>query len=75
MVSVYEAKTHFSQLIMRVMSGEEIVVSRAGRPVVRIVPYEGIKSRRVLGQDEDAVKMSADFDAPLPEDILAGFES
>jgi prevent-host-death family protein len=38
--NVYEARTHFSRLIERAATGEEIVIARAGEPLVKLVPYD-----------------------------------
>lgn len=40
LVNMHEAKTHLSRLVERVLSGEEIVIGRAGKPVARLVPYD-----------------------------------
>jgi prevent-host-death family protein len=74
-VNIHEAKTHLSRLLVRVEAGEEIVIARSGRPIARLVPYEPPPGERVLGEDRGKVILSDDFDAPLPEDILAAFES
>ena len=37
--NVYEARTHFSRLVERAATGEEIVIARAGDPVAKLVPY------------------------------------
>jgi prevent-host-death family protein len=37
--NIHEAKTHFSKLVERAAAGEEIVIGKAGKPVVRLVPY------------------------------------
>ena len=63
---MHEAKTTLSQLLEQVESGEEVVLARAGQPVARIVAIRG-GSRRRLGQWKGRVRMSDDFDAPLPE--------
>lgn len=73
-VNIHEAKTHLSRLLMRVAQGEEIVIARAGKPVARLVPVEP-KPSRVLGQDEGLFEVPDDFDAPLPDDLQAFFES
>jgi prevent-host-death family protein len=73
-VNVHEAKTHLSRLLRRVAAGEEIVIQRAGTPVARLVPYVPKATRRILGGDADQVRIADDFDAPLPEDLLADFE-
>ncbi|WIM06705.1 MAG: type II toxin-antitoxin system prevent-host-death family antitoxin [Candidatus Nitricoxidivorans perseverans] len=38
--NLYEAKTHLSQLVQAALDGEEILIARAGRPAVRLVPVE-----------------------------------
>jgi prevent-host-death family protein len=73
-VNVHEAKTHLSRLLLRVAGGEEIVIARAGKPVARLVPIEP-KPRRVIGQDDGLFEIPDDFDAPLPDEVLALFES
>ncbi|MBI2894294.1 MAG: type II toxin-antitoxin system Phd/YefM family antitoxin [Deltaproteobacteria bacterium] len=73
-VSVHEAKTHLSRLLRRVLAGEEIVIARSGKPVARLVPLEQAKARPELGRDVGGFEVPADFDAPLPEDVLAAFE-
>lgn len=73
-VNVHEAKTHFSRLLARVERGEEIVIARAGRPVARLSALDRPKEERVLGLDRDTMVIASDFDAPLPDDLLAEFE-
>jgi prevent-host-death family protein len=73
-VNIHEAKTHFSKLLRRVAAGEEVIISKAGQPVARIVPISG-KPRRRFGVDLGVFEVPEDFDAPLPEDVLAAFES
>jgi prevent-host-death family protein len=73
-VNVHEAKTHLSRLLMRVAAGEEITISKAGKPVARLVPYQSSRARRVPGKDQGLIRIASDFDAPLPEDLLKDFE-
>lgn len=73
-VNVHEAKTHLSRLLLRVAGGEEIVIARAGKPIARLVPIEP-KTRRVIGQDDGLFEIPDDFDAPLPDEVLALFQS
>ena len=46
-VGAFEAKTHLSSLLERVERGEEVVITRHGRPVARLVPAEKIDRERV----------------------------
>ncbi len=73
-VNVHEAKTHLSRLLERVAMGEEVVLAKAGRPVARLVPVVPLVTVRRPGSARDLVRVAPDFDAPLPEGILEGFE-
>lgn len=72
-VNVHEAKTHLSRLLERVEKGEEIVIARAGKPVARLVPIEPAPGKRPIGRDKGKIRMSDDFDEPLPWQIFPGF--
>jgi prevent-host-death family protein len=72
-VSVHEAKTHLSRLLRRVAAGEEIIIARAGKPIA-ILTAIGKPRRRELGIDEGKFVVPDDFDAPLPDELLEGFE-
>jgi prevent-host-death family protein len=71
-VGVHEAKTRLSQLLRLVDGGQEIEISRGGEPVAKIVPIRSAAKRR-LGIDEGVFVVPDDFDAPLPDDVLASF--
>jgi prevent-host-death family protein len=72
-VNIHEAKTNFSKLLQRVALGEEITIAKAGVPVARLVPVKSAQSERPLGLYRGQIWMADDFDAPLPDDILASF--
>ena len=66
--NVHEAKTHFSQLLERVLNGEEVVIAKAGKPVARLLPFVSEDAApRIPGIDKGRVILLPDFDAPLPE--------
>lgn len=67
-VNVHQAKTHLSRLLHKVEAGEEVVISRAGDPVAKLVPI-GPKRPRVPGRMKGRVRVGDDFDDPLPEDM------
>lgn len=74
-MNIHEAKTHFSELVAAVERGEEVLISRRGKPVARLVsaadPEEKPKSR-IFGRFEGLpFHMSDDFDEPMSEDELA----
>ncbi|MCD6495109.1 type II toxin-antitoxin system Phd/YefM family antitoxin [Candidatus Bipolaricaulota bacterium] len=72
-VNIREAKTHLSKLLARVR-GEEIIIAKAGYPIARLVPVAERPARRLPGSAKGKVTIASDFDAPLPEAILAEFE-
>ena len=74
-VNISEAKAQLSKLVERAEHGERVVIGRAGRPVAVLVPYAEAPARRRLGawRDKD-IWIADDFDAPLPDDLLAAFE-
>jgi prevent-host-death family protein len=75
-VNIHHAKTHLSQLLEAVENGEEIVIARAGEPIAKLSAYQAPKSRmKFMGIDRGKVKIAGDFDAALPEEILADFEA
>jgi len=72
-VNIHEAKTNFSKLLQRVALGEEIIIAKAGVPVAKLVPVRAAQGKRPLGLYRGQIWMAEDFDAPLPDDILAAF--
>ena len=74
-VNVHEAKTHLSRLLERVAAGEEIIISKAGKPMAKLTPLSKPQINRVPGLDKGVIKIPDDFDAPLPDDLLQLFES
>ena len=73
-VNIHEAKTHFSKLVDAVQHGNEVVIAMAGKPVARLCPISK-KSKRRLGCLKGKIKIAKDFDAPLPDAILEGFDT
>lgn len=74
-VNIHQAKTHLSGLLTRVAAGEEVVISKAGKPVARLVPFDDQPKKRTGGRDRGSFSIPDDFDAPLPPEILEAFES
>ena len=74
-VNIHEAKTHLSRLVEEVAAGEEIVIAKAGRPIAKLVPLASGLEPRQLGSLRGKIWLADDFDAPLPEEVLASFQS
>ena len=74
-VNIHQAKTHLSQLLARVESGEEITIANRGVPVAKLVPIDNKLDRRnSMGSDRELFQVPADFNSSLPADLLAAFE-
>lgn len=67
-VTIHEAKTHLSQLIQRVLEGEEIVIAKGKQPMVKLVVVPEMRKARRLGGAKDVIlHIADDFDAPLDD--------
>ena len=72
-LNIHAAKTQFSRLIEEVEEGEEVIIAKAGKPVARLVPIDK-RAKRKLGLLTGRLMVPDDFDAPLPDEVLAAFE-
>jgi prevent-host-death family protein len=72
-VSVYNARAEFSQLIERALGGEEIVITRRGKPAVRLVPVEQEPRKRTPGALKGLFTVPESFFDPLPDEIIDAF--
>lgn len=70
-INVHDAKTNFSRLLRRVEAGEELVISRGGRPVARMIPLE-VDVARPLGFVDYTLPDS--FFDDLPQEELEAWE-
>ncbi len=73
-VNIFEAKTQLSKLIQKVEQGEDVIIARAGKPVARLTGLAPAKPKIRFGGLKGKIWIADDFDAPLPEEILAEFE-
>jgi prevent-host-death family protein len=72
-INIHDAKTNFSKLLRRVALGEEITIAKSGVPVARLVPVEPEQNTRKLGLGHGTLKITDDFDAPLPTEVVDSF--
>ncbi|MCT9928875.1 type II toxin-antitoxin system prevent-host-death family antitoxin [Planotetraspora sp. A-T 1434] len=69
--NIHDAKTNLSRIIDRVEHGEEIVISRAGRPVAKVIPFPTRVSRRGRGSLAGMLQFADDWDSPEVNDAIA----
>lgn len=73
-INMHEAKSQLSKLVEQAEAGQETVIARAGKPVAKLVPLTSKGAVRKLGVLKGKLKIPADFDAPLPPEVIAAFE-
>jgi prevent-host-death family protein len=73
-VNLYEAKTNLSRLVDQANAGEQIVIAKGGKPMAMLTPLTPKKRTIRYGLMKGQFEVPADFDAPLPDDVIAAFE-
>jgi prevent-host-death family protein len=75
-VNIHEAKTHLSRLVEQAAEGETIVIAKAGKPMVKIVPLNAPEPRpmRRRGFLAGQIMVPDDFDEMGRDEIIAMFE-
>ena len=72
-VNIFQAKTQLSKFVAMAEQGKEVIIARAGKPVARLTQLKP-KKQIVFGLLKGKIHVADDFDAPLPDDVLADFE-
>ena len=72
--TLYEAKTNLSSLVERAALGEQIVITKSGKPKALLVPLDDVHPLRRPGLGRGKWRVGRDFDAPLPDETLREFE-
>lgn len=70
--NISEAKARLSALIEAVQSGEEVIISKSGKPIARLIRYQGAAAPRRPGVLKGQIRIAEDFDE-LPADIAEAF--
>lgn len=75
-INIHEAKTHLSRLVEEAAKGEEFIIAKAGRPLVKVVPltHPAAGSSERLGFMTGEIRVPDDFDHMGSEQIAALFE-
>ncbi|MGH7065515.1 MAG: type II toxin-antitoxin system Phd/YefM family antitoxin [Stellaceae bacterium] len=72
--NIHAAKTQLSRLVDAAAAGEKIIIAKAGKPVAGLGPLTGPRAKRRLGILAEKLHVPEDFDAPLPNEVIAAFE-
>ena len=73
-VEIHQAKTQLSWLVDLAANGEEVIITKSGKPIARLVPYLTKGVVRRPGSMCGKVRIKNNFDAPLPKNLLDAFE-
>ena len=71
-LNLYDAKTQLSALVERAAAGAEIIIAKGGKPMAKLVPFRQT-TRRKPGSGRKNIWIAKDFNAPLPDSVIAGF--
>lgn len=71
-VSTAEAKNRLTELIRIVEGGEQVVITRHGRPVAQIAPPPAERKKPVLGGMRGRIRLLPGWDEPITEEELLG---
>jgi prevent-host-death family protein len=74
MINIHEAKTHLSRIVDEVAAGAEVIIAKAGKPMARLTSIAGVQRPKKLGLLQGKIQVPDDFNAPLPDDVIASFE-
>jgi len=72
-VNMHEAKSQLSSLVKKALAGEEVIIGKAGKPLVKLTPILKNDSPRVPGRFKDQIRIADDFDA-VDEALISSFE-
>ncbi|HEX2204283.1 MAG TPA: type II toxin-antitoxin system prevent-host-death family antitoxin [Longimicrobium sp.] len=62
-----DAQDLLSELVGQAAQGEDVILTRAGEPVAKIIPIARAKAPRMFGSARGMIRMADDFDAPLDD--------
>jgi prevent-host-death family protein len=72
-INIHEAKTHLSRLVEQAAAGKEVIISKAGKPMARLVPLAVVARPKRLGLLKGKIKAPDNFNSPLDPSVLALF--
>ncbi len=73
-IDVRDAQAQLPELLTLALEGNEVIISEGNKPLARLVPVAASKRKRIAGLNRGAIRMSDDFDEPLPDEFWTGTE-
>jgi prevent-host-death family protein len=72
-INLHAAKTHLSRLVDEAAAGEDVVIAKNGKPLVKLVAIGSGTRRKGFGALKGKIRIADDFDEPLPDSVLRAF--
>ncbi len=72
-VNIHEAKTKLSSLVAKAVAGEDVIITKAGTPLVRLVPLFRDTTPRTPGRFKGKIRLTGDFEK-TPDEVIDAFE-
>lgn len=75
-VNIHEAKTQLSKLVEKAVGGESFIIAKAGKPLVKVIPYDAPEKPNLLGCMKGQATIAKDLDIKsiAGDEIIAMFE-
>jgi antitoxin (DNA-binding transcriptional repressor) of toxin-antitoxin stability system len=73
-MNIYDAKTQLSKLVDQAAGGKDVVIARGGKPTARLTRLGVPKRELQFGVLKGKIGVAGDFDAALPDNVIAQFE-
>ncbi|MEA1911360.1 MAG: type II toxin-antitoxin system prevent-host-death family antitoxin [Spirochaetota bacterium] len=71
--NIHMAKTHFSKLLEKALSGNEVIIAKAGKPIAKLVPITDLPEPRKPGLGKGKIVQHESILAPMPDDFMEFF--
>jgi prevent-host-death family protein len=65
--NVAQAKAQFSDLVRKALAGEDVIIAKDNKPLLKLVPLEAARQPRKPGSAKGKIRMSPDFDHTPPD--------
>lgn len=72
--NIHQAKTHLSKLIEKAIAGNEVIIAKNGKPIVKLVLVKDSIKKRTPGSAEGEIKEYDDILNPMPDDFMLFFQ-
>jgi len=73
--NIHAAKTHLSALVEKAAGGDGFIIAKAGKPMVKVIPYKQNTVQKRIGFLKGQITIPADFNQMGQKEIIEAFEA